>query len=161
MSKQIRKIVFLCLSLFVAFGQVIYAGPNTSINNTEVSGTVVDTDGEPLVGVNIRVKDRIIGTSTDAEGNFSITISQDPPVTLIFSIIGFRTTDIEVTASGQFLEVVMEEETIFGSDVVISASRVEESILQSPVTIEKIDILDIQAAATTNFYDAIGNLKGV
>ena len=64
----------------------------------------------------------------------------------------FRSADVDV---------VLEEQTIFGSDVVDSASRVEESILQSPVSIEKIDVLDIQAAASTNFYDAIGNLKGV
>ena len=38
----------------------------------------------------------------------------------------------------------MEEQTIFGDDVVVSASRVE-SILQSPVS-EKIDVLDVQAA---------------
>ena len=160
MSKQIRRLVFLCLSL-VLFSSHIYAAPNSLSLDTEVSGTVVDTDGEPLVGVNIRVKDRIVGTSTDVDGNFSLDISDDPPVTLIFSIIGFQSQEIEVTTNGSFIEVVMEEQTIFGNDVVVSASRVEESILSSPVTIEKIDILDIQQAASTNFYDAIGNLKGV
>ncbi len=160
MSKQIRRMAFLCLSLIIGFGNLTYA--NVSIDvDTEISGRVVDTDGEPLAGVNIRVKDRIVGTSTDMNGNFSLSVSQDPPITLIFSIVGFRAVEVEVTQNNQNIDVVLEEQTIFGEDVVISASRVEESILQSPVSIEKIDVLDIQAAATTNFYDAIGNLKGV
>jgi len=45
--------------------------------------------------------------------------------------------------------------------VVVSASRVEESILQSPVTIEKMDITAIKQAATPDFYDALANVKGV
>lgn len=161
MSKQIRRIAFLCLSLCIGFGQVIYANSYTFADDTEITGNVTDTDGEPLVGVNIRVKDRIIGTSTDFNGNFSISVAQDPPLTLIFSIVGFQPVEVEVTSNNQEVNVVMEEQTIFGNDVVISASRVEESILQSPVSIEKIDVLDIQATASTNFYDAIGNLKGV
>ncbi len=43
----------------------------------------------------------------------------------------------------------------------MSASRVEESILESPVSIEKLDIRDIQAAAAPSFYDQIVNLKGI
>ena len=160
MSKQIRRIVFLCLGLCIGIGQVSYANSNLNAD-TEITGRVVDTDGEPLVGVNIRVKDRIVGTSTDLNGNFSLSVNQDPPLTLIFSIIGFQSVEVEVTSNSADVDVVLEEQTIFGSDVVVSASRVEESILQSPVSIEKIDVLDIQAAASTNFYDAIGNLKGV
>ncbi len=160
MSKQIRRIAFLCLSLIIGIGQISYAN-SYNFEDTELTGRVVDTDGEPLVGVNIRVKDRIIGTSTDVDGNFTLSVAQNPPFTLIFSIVGFQSVEVEVTSNNQDIDVVMQEQTIFGGDVVISASRVEESILQSPVSIEKIDVLDIQAAASTNFYDAIGNLKGV
>lgn len=55
MSKQIRRIVFLCLGLCIGIGQVSYANSNLNAD-TEITGRVVDTDGEPLVGVNIRVK---------------------------------------------------------------------------------------------------------
>lgn len=128
MSKQIRRIAFLCLSLCIGFGQIIYANSYTLADDTEITGRVTDTEGEPLVGVNIRVKDRIIGTSTDFNGNFSISVAQDPPITLIFSIVGFQPVEVEVTTNNQEVDVIMEEQTIFGSDVVISASRVEESI---------------------------------
>ena len=160
MSKQIRRMIFLCLGLIIGIGQLTYAKASNDAD-TEITGRIVDSDGEPLIGVNIRVKDRIIGTSSDLNGNFSLSVKQDPPLTLIFTIIGFQSVEVDVTSNNQDIDIVMEEQTIFGGDIVVSASRVEESILQSPISIEKIDILDIQAAATTNFYDAIGNLKGV
>ncbi|MBO6795292.1 MAG: TonB-dependent receptor [Balneolaceae bacterium] len=161
MSKQIRSLIILCLSFILGVGQYANATTGNDELNTEVTGIVTDVSGEPLVGVNIRVKDKIIGTSTNVYGGFNLQVNMDPPVTLIFSIIGFQPQEVVVSSNNEVLEIVMEEQTIFGSDVVISASRVEESILQSPVSIEKIDVLDIQATASTNFYDAIGNLKGV
>ena len=55
----------------------------------------------------------------------------------------------------------MKEETLMGQEVVVSASRVEESILQSPVSIEKMDVLAIQQTPADNYYKSIGYLKGV
>lgn len=160
MNKKIRLITFLCLSLFIGFGQNIFANFYDTLNS-EITGRVVDTNGEPLVGVNIKVKDLIVGTSTDINGNYRLSVSINPPFTLIFSIIGFTSVEVAVSSNNQEIDIVMEEETIFGNDVVVSASRVEESILKSPVSIEKLDILDIRNSSATNFYDAIKNLKGV
>ncbi len=162
MSKQIRQL-FSCLILILGVGTALQANP-IIINNdvTEVAGRVVDNTGEPLAGVNIRVKDKLIGTTTNPDGTFSLRVSQDPPLTLVFSIVGFQSLEVEVTTSTDMnIDVTMEEQTIFGNDVVVSASRVEESILTSPVSIEKMDVLDIQTSASTDFYSSIGNLKGV
>ncbi len=163
MSKQIRRL-FFCLILVVGVGaSASEANPTITVNDvTEVGGRVVDANGEPLAGVNIRVKDKLIGTTTNPDGTFSLRVSQNPPLTLVFSIVGFQSQEVDVTTNTDLdIDVMLEEQTIFGSDVVVSASRVEESILQSPVSIEKMDVLDIQATASTNFYDAISNLKGV
>jgi outer membrane receptor protein involved in Fe transport len=123
---------------------------------------VVDADGEPLPGVNVVVKGTVVGAPTNSDGTFQLTVSQDLPLTLQFSIVGFQTQELLVTEeNSNSIRVVLEEQTIFGNDVVVSASRVEENILKSPVSIEKIDILDIQTAGAPSFYDAIGNLKGV
>ncbi|MDZ7692631.1 MAG: carboxypeptidase-like regulatory domain-containing protein [Balneolaceae bacterium] len=131
--------------------------------DTQVSGTVVSAeDSQPLPGVNVTVKGKIIGTSTDRNGNFSLDISQDPPLTLVFSIVGYRTYEMEITTQERTgIRIEMEEQTIMGSDVVISASRVEESILEAPVTIEKMDIIDIRNSPTDDYYKALSNLKGV
>lgn len=134
----------------------------SSTLQTRVAGTVVDTDNEPLPGVNVTVRGKIVGTSTDSDGNFQLTINQDPPVTLVFSIVGFKTQEVEITSATRTdLRITMEEQTIMGQDVVVSASRVEESILEAPVTIEKLDVINIRNTATDDYYKALSNLKGV
>lgn len=134
-----------------------------SQQTTTISGTVIDQDTqETLIGVNILVKGKVSGTITDLNGNFSITVGSPPPVTLIFSMVGFSSQQVTIeTANPSPLEVSLAEQTFLGQEVVVSASRVEESILQSPVSIEKMDILDIREAPGDSYYKAISNLKGV
>lgn len=129
---------------------------------TNISGTVTDATGETLAGVNIQVKGRVIGTISDTRGNFSLTVNQAPPFDLVFSFMGYTTQEISITdANTTGLNVQLEEQSILGQEIVVSASRVEENILQSPVTIEKVDLLTIQQTAAPEFYDALANVKGV
>ncbi|MFH5831605.1 TonB-dependent receptor [Halalkalibaculum sp. DA384] len=128
-----------------------------------ISGVVIEAEtDEPLPGVNVKVKGKVIGTSTGLDGQFQLRINQDPPLTLVFSSVGFKTVEVEITSSQpEKLTIRMEQETLIGSDVVVSASRVEESILEAPVSIEKMDIISIQQNAAPTFYDALANMKGV
>ena len=130
---------------------------------TSVSGKVTDgATGDALAGVNIVVKGRVIGTISNTSGEYSLKVNMAPPFTLVFSFIGFATQELEVKdANTTGLDVPMAEQTMLGQEVVVSASRIEESILKSPVTIEKMDILGIRAVATPDFYDALANVKGV
>ncbi len=130
---------------------------------TNISGKVTDqTSGETIAGVNILVKGRVIGTITDTKGTYSLTVNDAPPLTLIFSFIGFASKEVQVTETNNSnLDVQLEEQTILGQEIVVSASRVEESILQSPVTIEKVDLLSIQQTPAPEFYEALANIKGV
>lgn len=154
MNKLYKKA--LLLALFWLGGTAVLLAQSTSI-----SGTVKDASGDGLAGVNIVVKGRVIGTITNTSGEYSLTVNQAPPLTLVFSFIGFATQEIEVTNTETKLDISMEEQTMLGQEVVVSASRVEESILQSPVTIEKMDLLTIKQAANPDFYDALANVKGV
>ena len=58
---------------------------------TNISGTVTDATGETLAGVNIQVKGRVIGTISDTRGNYSLTVNDAPPLTLVFSFMGYTT----------------------------------------------------------------------
>ena len=138
-------------------------GTAAALAQSTVSGTVKDGGtGQPLPGVNIIVKGRVIGTITDTKGQFNLSVSQAPPFTLSLSFIGFATQDVEVKeAATTGIEISLLEQSLLGQEVVISASRVEESILKSPVTIEKMDLLTIRQAATPDFYDALANVKGI
>ncbi|MDX5478555.1 MAG: carboxypeptidase-like regulatory domain-containing protein, partial [Cyclobacteriaceae bacterium] len=149
-------------TLILLFVVVIIGATEVHAQSTTISGRVTeDITKETLVGVNIIVKGRIIGTVTDLDGRFRLTVNQAPPFTLVFSMVGFSSKEVEITQSTSNLEVVMSEQTMLGQEVVVSASRVEESILQSPVSIEKMDILSIRETAADNYYKGIANLKGV
>ena len=129
---------------------------------TEVSGKVTDAkSGEGLVGVNIVIKGKVIGTVTDFDGNFSLTTNTPPPFTLVISSVGFTGQELEVTGNQSGISIQLEEQTFVGKELVVSASRVEESVLESPVTVEKMDVLAIQQSPAATFYDNIKNLKGV
>jgi len=149
---------FVCLIIILAF--II---PEAFGQATSISGKITETEsGEGLPGVNIVIKGTVTGTITDVDGNFNLSTGIPAPLTIIVSYIGFLTQEIEITdANTTGLDLQMEEQTLLGQEIVISASRVEESILQSPVTIEKLDILAIQQSAAPSFYDQLDNIKGV
>ena len=157
--KNLTKI-FKCLLPVLLLMQTITL---TAQSQTSISGSVVDdATGQTLPGVNIRVKDRVVGTITQSNGDFSFTVNQAPPFTLIFSFVGYASKEVEITqANTTALEVRLEEQVIFGQEVVVSASRIEENILSSPVSIEKLDILDIKSTASPSFYEGLANLKGI
>lgn len=144
-------------------GALLLIGSNFAWAQVSVSGKVFDAGvDQPLAGVNVVVKGKVIGTITDGNGNFSLTINDEPPVTLVFSFIGFATKEVQITEKNvDNLIVNLEEQSLLGQEIVVSASRVEESILESPVSIEKMDIRSIREAAAPSFYDQIVNLKGM
>lgn len=118
MSKIINNLLILIL-LFG--GQFIYA------QAIEISGTVTDGSGVPIPGVNIFVEGTSIGTSTDFDGNYSI--SAESGQVLSFSSVGFQ--DIQQTVgSNTVINVTMEEGTSL-DEVVVTAlgiSREKKSL---------------------------------
>ncbi len=130
---------------------------------TTVSGTVKDkATGEGLAGVNIIVKGTVVGTITNTRGEYRLSVNQSPPITLAFSFIGYSSQEIQITdANTSGLDITLEESTLLGSEIVVTASRVDEPILRSPVTIEKVDLIAIQQTTAPDFFDALANVKGV
>ena len=62
----------------------------------DISGKVSDADsGEPLIGATIQVQGTSIGTITDADGNFNLTVSDGASV-LVVSYIGFKSLEIAI-----------------------------------------------------------------
>lgn len=148
---------------FYTFLFVIFLVVESFAQNTiQISGQVVEAKtGDPLIGVNITIKDKLIGTITDTKGSFILSTRTLPPFTLVFSIIGYETYEQVVNGPVSKMEVKLTEKTFLGQEVVVSASRIEENIITSPVSIEKMGIIDIQQNSSANFYDGLYQLKGV
>lgn len=130
---------------------------------TRISGTITHKqNNSPLIGVSIQVKGKVIGTTTDNQGKFTLQVADAPPFILSLSSIGFAPQEIEISETESLnLEITMEEQYLVTDEVVISASRTETNLLKSPVTIEKISTMGIRTTAQPSFYDALQNLKGV
>jgi len=129
---------------------------------TKVAGNVRDAASkEALIGVSISVKGKVVGTISDVKGNYSLSTSTPLPFTLSVSMVGYERQEIVVSSAKSNLNISLKEQATLGQDVVVSASRIEESVLESPVTIEKMDIRAIRESAAPSFYDALRNMKGV
>jgi outer membrane receptor protein involved in Fe transport len=127
-----------------------------------VEGTVLEeSTGEPLVGAHVSVQGKLTGTTTKKNGTFQLSTATPPPFTLIVSMVGYMTGEVTVESTSTSLEISLSEGVVLGREIVISASRVEEHILSSPVSIEKEGISDIHRNSAANFYDGLYRLKGV
>ncbi|HEX7847430.1 MAG TPA: TonB-dependent receptor [Chitinophagaceae bacterium] len=80
-------------------------GIEITVKEVRVSGKVVSETGEPLVGVSVAVKGTTTGTTTDASGNFAITVPDD--ATLVFTSIGYEAMEIAV-AGKSTIDVTMK-----------------------------------------------------
>ena len=128
---------------------------------TTLSGMVTDASSSPLMGVSVQVKGKVVGTTTNSDGRFTLRLQDRPPLTLIATCIGYRPQEVIVKTAGTEMNFQMEKQSIMTSEVVVSASRMEENAMKSPVSIEKLNVLGIRESPQPTFYDALQNLKGV
>tara|TARA_A100000164_G_scaffold329799_1_gene317782 strand:- start:2451 stop:5228 length:2778 start_codon:yes stop_codon:yes gene_type:complete len=128
-----------------------------------ITGTIIDVNSEKLVGINIYLSsDKNIGTVSNLNGEFVLETSMEYPFRIEISGIGYEKSSFLIRSSNdQILDVILEESILFGEEVVISASLFEQNILTAPVTIEKLNILDIEQSSAANFYDELYKIKGV
>ncbi len=151
------RILLFIFTIFISLGLAAQDG-----NVIEVTGQVTAQDKkEPLSDVSVQVKGNTTGVITDKTGNFVLRTRTKLPFTLVFSSIGFSQQEVEVKSLGSNVNVELSTQTVLGHEVVVTASRVPESILRSPVAIEKLDIKSIKESPSPSFYDALENVKGV
>ncbi|MEO1654743.1 MAG: carboxypeptidase-like regulatory domain-containing protein, partial [Bacteroidota bacterium] len=127
-----------------------------------IKGKLTDQEsGEPLIGVAIVVKGKLTGTTTDANGEFTLQTNSTPPFTIIISSLGYVSQEVEIASANQEVNVALAPSAVKMDQMVITASKVEESIMEAPVSVEKLEIAELRNTPSFDLYDAIGNLKGV
>ena len=150
------SILLLSFSICTTYG---FTQENTLI---EISGLVIEGEKKiPLPDVSVQIKGTVTGTITNSTGRFVLRTKTKLPFALVFSSIGFQQQELEVSSLGSNLQVALATQAVLGNDVVVTASRISESSLKSPVAIEKLDIRAIRETAAPSFYDALENVKGV
>ncbi len=138
---------------------MLFLGVMLSTYAQKLTGIVIDANNDPIPGANVIVKETQSGTTTDFEGNFTITIKEFP-VTLQVSFIGYQPVEMKINGP-QTLKIILKENNEFLEDVVVTASRSKEKIKESPVSIELMSLKEIKRTTAPSFYDGLSNLKGV
>ena len=107
-----RMTMILLLVGLVSISSIAAPPPNRTVSGTVVSST----NGEPLIGVSVQVKERpSVGPNTDLDGKYSLQVANGE--TLVFSYIGF--VNQEITADRTVIDVEMKEDTEVLDEVVV------------------------------------------
>lgn len=126
-----------------------------------ISGKITNATTKEGVGsVSVTVKGSGEGTYSDPNGDFKLTVKQ-LPVTLLITSIGFDQQEVTVSSASDVVNINLNPASSLGQEVVISATRTPQRILESPVSIERAGTANIRNAAVPDYYDIVKNFKGV
>lgn len=144
----------MLFGLLVAFAATIQA-------QTTVRGSVRDASiGEPIFSANVIVKGTNKGVTTDFEGEFKIEVNELPAV-LQVSFIGYKPKEVTVSNASKRVDVLLTADQVMIEEAEVVGERIDEKQKQAPLTVETMDALAIKEAPSGNFYEGLGNLKGV
>src|SRR3546814_149932 len=100
------------------FLSVIENDDNEEHRQQQVAGRVLNTLGEPLMGVSVLLKGTNTGTSTDGNGNYSMNVPEQ--AILVFSYVGYVVQEVQVN-SRSVVDVQLVEQSTALSDIVVTA----------------------------------------
>jgi len=131
--------------------------------NPVISGKVKATTGDNINRISVSIKGTKIGTTTDDNGNYSLSVPSSVkfPVTLVFTGVGIVSSELVVSSASDNNNINVNLSTTMADEIVVSATRTQTKALESPVTIERVGLNTIRTAPSANYYDIVGNLKGV
>ena len=139
-------LMVLCLS-FPALAQKV-----------TVTGTVIDPEGEPLIGASVLVKGETMGTATDFDGHYTIQAPADG--ILVFSYVGYETQEIAVAGRTVIDVKMVENSVLLGEVVAIGYGTVKKSDATGAVATVKPS--EIEAGLATSAQDLlVGASPGV
>ena len=132
----VKKILLLCLCLMA----VSLSANSATLQSNRLTGTVVDEQGTPLIGVNVFVKNSNIGTITDIDGRFSIeNVSSNALVTV--SYIGYVTQEIAVGGRSTINITLVDDAHALEEVVVVGYGSFKKSDLTGAISQVKGDDL--------------------
>lgn len=148
-----RKINYILLFVTLLCLQGVFAQSIT------VSGTVSDENGTPLPSVNVVERGTSNGTSTDFDGNYSITVSSG--ATLVFSSLGYATSEIAVNNSST-INATLAEDASQLDEVVVTALGIRKETKALGYSLTEVGGEEISTIKQPNAINALqGKIAGV
>ncbi|MCS6934937.1 MAG: TonB-dependent receptor [Chitinophagales bacterium] len=127
-----------------------------------ISGNVQDEKKQPFEGVAVMVKGTNIGTVTDASGNYTLEVPKDAK-TLVFSYTGYASKEFPINPNqGNYvLNVDFEESGVGLNQVIVSASRKREKLLDAPASVSVLGTERIERNVVTTPVEQLKTTPGV
>lgn len=129
-----------------------------------VYGTVTDSRGEPLPGVNVVLKGTLTGTATAEDGSYEIPRVEPGPWIIVASAVGFRSEERPVTlvaGSGMRVDFALEEDIVVQGEVVVTASRRAQAAVDVPASVAVLSPRDLDRRNVISLDDALRAIPGV
>jgi len=125
----------------------------------EIKGKVIDANGEALTGVSVKVKGADIGTSTNAEGNYSL--NAPPNAVLVFTYVGFVSQEVAVNGKTN-INVTLIQDRQSLSEVVVTALGVKKATRGLGYAVQEVRGQEFTEARMNNVASALsGKIAGL
>ncbi len=147
---MVRKIV---LSLIAVLGLCVHGFAQVQ----QVSGTVTDPTGMPIIGATVVIDGTTTGTTTGIDGDFVINAAAD--ATLSVSFVGFQSVQVPV-AGQSTLSITLREDTAIEEVIVVAFGTAKKEAFTGSSTVVKSE--DLMKTQSANISDAlVGKVSGV
>lgn len=129
--------------------------------NRQISGTVKDSNGEPVIGAAVLVPNTTNGTSTDVDGRFTLSVPENT-LSLEVSAIGYASSTVTLGTASDY-SIVLREDTTFLDEVVVVGYGVQKKInVTGSVSSVSFDSESIKSRPMFNASQALsGTMPGL
>lgn len=152
--------------LYASRAEIVQTNPGRSAESAEdrvafrVTGSVTDENGEPFLGVTIAVKGTSVGTISDANGKYSLEVSDENAV-LVFSFVGYISEEVAV-AGRSVIDVTLSPDIISLGEVVVTALGIERETKKLGYSVTSVEPEELVKNRTTNPMESlVGKVAGL
>lgn len=143
------------IALILGFSTILSA-------QNSVTGTITDAKNQPLIGVSVYAPELHKGTSTDANGKYTLSNIPTGTAKLTFAFTGFATQNktINVLKKENILDIILEE-TVLHMDEVIVSTAFNKIQSQNVMKVEHSTIKELQQKGTSTLIEGLATIPGV
>jgi TonB-linked SusC/RagA family outer membrane protein len=151
-----KRILLVCLTAVLAL-----ASSELWAQERTVSGRVTSTEDESgLPGVNVVVKGTTIGTVTDAEGKYTLSVPASGTA-LVFTFIGLKSEEVEI-GERTTVDISLALDVTQLSEVVVTALNISTDVKKLPYSAQSVSASQLNMTRANNVNDALaGKVSGV
>ena len=167
MSKPKKQIFTLCFLLGIQSGLMVQhiSANESKVAETvlqgmqkQVTGSVIDEAGQPVIGATVKLKGSQLGTVTNMDGNFSLKVPEGSVI--VVSYIGYQTQELKAK-EGAVLQVRLQPESKQLTEVVVTALGIKRAQKALSYNVQQVSSDDLVRNKDANFINSLaGKVAG-